>query len=155
MVQLSATRCSCIANLWVSLVSFVAITLCVASQRVFTRVYPKVSRVATWGKNCKWYSSLQLGAVVSLFCESVCHHNTLCCFSSVYCCKRIFLYGLNPESFGYTLVHFLFNSVFTVVVVPRNDGTWGLSAGKTLASHVGLADPPYLWPSLKYYVCEE
>jgi hypothetical protein len=35
MVQLSATTCSCIAILWVSLVSFVAITLCVASQRVF------------------------------------------------------------------------------------------------------------------------
>jgi hypothetical protein len=34
-VQLSATRCSCIAILWVSLVSFAAITLCVASQRVF------------------------------------------------------------------------------------------------------------------------
>jgi hypothetical protein len=35
MVQLSATRCSCIAILWVSLVSFVSIILCVASQRVF------------------------------------------------------------------------------------------------------------------------
>jgi hypothetical protein len=35
MVQLSATRCSCIAILWVSVVSFVAITLCVASLRVF------------------------------------------------------------------------------------------------------------------------
>jgi hypothetical protein len=35
MVQLSATRCSCIAILWVSLVSFAAITLYVASQRVF------------------------------------------------------------------------------------------------------------------------
>jgi hypothetical protein len=35
MVELSATRCSCIAILWVSLVSFAAITLCVASQRVF------------------------------------------------------------------------------------------------------------------------
>jgi uncharacterized protein HemY len=35
MVQLSATRCSCIAILSVSLVSFAAITLCVASQRVF------------------------------------------------------------------------------------------------------------------------
>jgi hypothetical protein len=35
MVQLSATRCSCIAILWVSLVSFAAITLCVASQQVF------------------------------------------------------------------------------------------------------------------------
>jgi hypothetical protein len=40
MVQLSATRCSCIAILWVSLVSFVAITLCVASQRVFVVVSP-------------------------------------------------------------------------------------------------------------------
>jgi hypothetical protein len=35
MVQPSATRCSCVAILWVSLVSFAAITLCVASQRVF------------------------------------------------------------------------------------------------------------------------
>jgi hypothetical protein len=34
MVQLSATRCSCIAILGVSLVSFAVITLCVASQRV-------------------------------------------------------------------------------------------------------------------------
>jgi hypothetical protein len=38
MVQLSATRCSCIAVLWVILVSFAAITLCVASQRVFVVV---------------------------------------------------------------------------------------------------------------------
>jgi hypothetical protein len=35
MLQLSATKCSCIAILWVSIVSFAAITLCVASQRVF------------------------------------------------------------------------------------------------------------------------
>jgi hypothetical protein len=35
MIQLSATRCSCIAIFWVSLVSFATITLCVASQRVF------------------------------------------------------------------------------------------------------------------------
>jgi hypothetical protein len=34
MVQLSATRCSCIVISRVSLVSFAAITLCVASQRV-------------------------------------------------------------------------------------------------------------------------
>jgi hypothetical protein len=32
---LPATRCSCIAILWVSLVSFAAITLCVASKQVF------------------------------------------------------------------------------------------------------------------------
>jgi hypothetical protein len=35
MVQLSATRCSCIAVLWVSLVSFAVIARCIASQRVF------------------------------------------------------------------------------------------------------------------------
>jgi hypothetical protein len=39
MVQLSAIRCSFISILWVSLVSFAAITLCVASQRVFVIVY--------------------------------------------------------------------------------------------------------------------
>jgi hypothetical protein len=38
MVLLSATECSCITNLWVSLVSFAAITLCVASQRVIPKV---------------------------------------------------------------------------------------------------------------------
>jgi hypothetical protein len=35
------------------------------------RGYPKVSGLAAWSENCKWYSSLPLGAVVSLFCESV------------------------------------------------------------------------------------
>jgi hypothetical protein len=27
-------------------------------------VYPKVSGLAAWSENCKWYSSLPLGAVV-------------------------------------------------------------------------------------------
>jgi hypothetical protein len=36
----------------------------------YTRVYPKVSGLAAWSENYKWYSSLPLGAVVSLFCES-------------------------------------------------------------------------------------
>jgi hypothetical protein len=35
------------------------------------RVYPKVSGLAAWSENCKWYSSLPLGAVISLFCESL------------------------------------------------------------------------------------
>jgi hypothetical protein len=38
MVQLSATRCSCIAILQVSLVCFVAVTFYVASQRVIPKV---------------------------------------------------------------------------------------------------------------------
>jgi hypothetical protein len=60
MVQLSATRFSCIAILWVSLVSFTTITLRVASQRVFIFVvislsnqygnfwiYPRMSAVSS------------------------------------------------------------------------------------------------------------
>jgi hypothetical protein len=53
-----------------------------------TLVHPKVSGLATWIENCKWYSSLPVGAVVLLFvsqsCE-FCRHNHLCRFStSVY-----------------------------------------------------------------------
>jgi hypothetical protein len=32
-------------------------------------MYQKVSGLAVWSENCKWYSSLPLGAVVSLFYE--------------------------------------------------------------------------------------
>jgi hypothetical protein len=35
-----------------------------------TRVYPEVSGLDAWSKNCKQYSSLPLGTVVSFF-ESV------------------------------------------------------------------------------------
>jgi len=35
------------------------------------RMYPKVSGLAAWSENCKWYSSVPLGAIVSLFCELV------------------------------------------------------------------------------------
>jgi hypothetical protein len=42
-----------------------------ASKFADQRVYPKVSGLAAWSENCKWYSSLPLGAVVSLFRESV------------------------------------------------------------------------------------
>jgi hypothetical protein len=37
----------------------------------YRRVFRKVSGLAAWSENCKWYSSLPLGAVVSLFYESV------------------------------------------------------------------------------------
>jgi hypothetical protein len=56
-------------------------------------VYPKVSGLVAWSENCKWYSSLPLDAVVSLFVSQFCRHNPLCCFSTnVCCCKRIFRY---------------------------------------------------------------
>jgi hypothetical protein len=44
---------------------------CIMSFTTCARVYPKVSGLAAWNENCKWYSPLPLGAVVSLFCESV------------------------------------------------------------------------------------
>jgi hypothetical protein len=43
-------------------------TLCIKQN---TNVYPKVSGLAAWSENCKWHSSLPLGAIVSLFFESV------------------------------------------------------------------------------------
>jgi len=80
----------------------------VQSAWSYTRVYPKVSGLAAWRENYKWYSSLPLGVVVCYFvgrCSEFCGHNPLCCFStSVYCCKLIFRYRLSPETFGYTLV---------------------------------------------------
>jgi threonine/homoserine efflux transporter RhtA len=36
-----------------------------------TMVYEKISGLAALSENCKWYSSLPLGVVVSLLCESV------------------------------------------------------------------------------------
>jgi len=38
--------------------------------------------------------------------SELCRHNTFCCFSTnvFFCCKRIFLYRLNPEIFGYPFV---------------------------------------------------
>jgi hypothetical protein len=43
----------------------------VTKKSRYTRVYPKVSGLAIRSENCKLYSSLPLGAVVSLFCKSV------------------------------------------------------------------------------------
>jgi hypothetical protein len=63
MVQLSATRRSCIAILWICLLSFSAIPLCVASQRVFIvvsvyfvidsvrKLLDTLSYVAFWNKH--------------------------------------------------------------------------------------------------------
>jgi hypothetical protein len=42
-----------------------------ASVEFYTKEYPKFSGLATWSENCKLCSSLSLGAVVSLFRESV------------------------------------------------------------------------------------
>jgi hypothetical protein len=38
---------------------------------ICTKVYPNISGLATCRENCKWYSCLPPGAIVSLFCESI------------------------------------------------------------------------------------
>jgi hypothetical protein len=88
-----------------------------------TRMYPKVSGLSAWSENWKWYSSLPLGAVVSLFFVSqsseVCRHNLLYCFSTsvyYYCC--LFRYPFSPETFVYTLV---ISRFFTVVMLVTFD----------------------------------
>jgi hypothetical protein len=89
---------------------------------IYTWVYPKVSGLAAWSENCKWYSSLPLGTVVSLFVSQFsefCRHNPSYCFSmSVYRCCCFFRYPLNPETFGYVLVFihlFILRSQPTIV----------------------------------------
>jgi hypothetical protein len=47
------------------------VVLEVQGQLYLYNLDPKVSGLAAWSENCKWYSSLPLGTVVSLFCESV------------------------------------------------------------------------------------
>jgi hypothetical protein len=56
-VQLSAIRCSCIAILWVSLVSFATITLCIASQWAFIvckRIFHYLLSLETFGYTLKY-----------------------------------------------------------------------------------------------------
>jgi hypothetical protein len=68
-----------------------------------TRVYPKVSGLAAWSENCKWYSSLPQ---VQLYRYFVSQSSEFCFSTSVYCC--LFRYRLCPETFGYTLVLYSF-----------------------------------------------
>jgi hypothetical protein len=84
-----------------------------------TRVYRKVSGLAAWSENCKSYSSLPLGAVVSLFCETVywvlpLYPLVMLLNGCFFCCKRIFRYQLSPETFDYTLVQWLWTQRFVV-----------------------------------------
>jgi len=59
------------------------------SPEVLYEGLSKISRLAAWSENCKWYSSLPLGAVGSYFViqsSEFCRHNPLCCFSTSVCC---------------------------------------------------------------------
>jgi hypothetical protein len=68
-----------------------------------SKVYPKVPGLAAWSENCKWYSSLPPGAVVSLVnFVSI----TLCVASQrVFIVASVYSSSTHPETFGYTLVH--------------------------------------------------
>jgi hypothetical protein len=72
----------------------------------YTRVYSKVSGLAAWSENCKWYSSLPLGAVISLFCESVWWvlSSTFVLLLNM-CLLLLFHYPLSLETFGYIRVY--------------------------------------------------
>jgi hypothetical protein len=64
MVQLSATRCSYIATLWASLVSFAPISLCVASQLVFISLSTQSGNFWIHSRLCAHYSWIILRAHV-------------------------------------------------------------------------------------------
>jgi len=75
MIQLSATRCNCVAILWVSLMGFAAISLCVASQRAV----PNISVYFIIGK---FWIHPRIGRGFSrphrTFCANSCHSTTRC-----------------------------------------------------------------------------
>jgi hypothetical protein len=54
-----------------------------------TSVNTKVSGLATWSENCKWYSSLPLSAVVTLFSESV--YRVLPAITLCFASQRVFI----------------------------------------------------------------
>jgi hypothetical protein len=70
------------------------------------KVYPKVPGLTAWSENCKWYSSLPLGAVVSLFCLVSFVAIILCVASQwvVIFVVLLFLYRLSPGNIWTTLV---------------------------------------------------
>jgi len=82
MVELSATSCSRIAILWVSLASFAAIILCVASQRVFIVVVYFVIGSIRKLLDTPSYVMACFYASVTLFSHLRC---ILCIFRIIFC----------------------------------------------------------------------
>jgi hypothetical protein len=81
MVQLSATMCSFITILWVSIVSFVAITVCVASQRKFIVVLISLSTQSGnfWIHFCMLTSCLCPSSSHKLWrCYIIYRHTSVC-----------------------------------------------------------------------------
>jgi hypothetical protein len=102
MVQLSATRCSCIAILWVSLVSFAAR----ACARAHTHTkHPRgcIQKFPDWTPGTRTTNGKAVCQKLQLYSYFVSQssefyrQSPLCCFSMS---KRIFRYRLSPETFG-------------------------------------------------------
>jgi hypothetical protein len=96
----------------------------------YTRVYPKVSGLAGWSKNCKWYSFLPLDAVVSLFCVSLMNFAAITlCVSS----QRVFIVAVylvidsvrkHLDTPPYLVVHMLLQNTKWRAVVSINITGW-------------------------------
>jgi len=76
-----------------------------------------------------------------------CRHNPLCCFStSSSKGKRVFRYRLNPETFGYTLVHFcrmnLFEKFdeFLAILHVKYELHWTDTDGNEIRRNILIAD---------------
>jgi hypothetical protein len=84
MVQLSATRCSYIAILWVNLVSCAAITFCVASQRMFivVSVYFVIKSVQKLLDTPSYTHTRARARAYSYICVCVC----VCVYIYIYIC---------------------------------------------------------------------
>jgi hypothetical protein len=91
--------------------------MCVRAWRLRTHmctsnnVWRCIQKFPDWPPGARTANGTALCHKVQLYryfvsqCNEFCSHNPLWCFSkNVYCCKRIFLYRLSPETFGYTLV---------------------------------------------------
>jgi len=68
-----------------------------ASLEDTTRMYPKLTGLAAWNENCKWYRFLPLDVVLSLFCEPG-------CFSTSVFVVVVDFVRPSPGTFGYILV---------------------------------------------------
>jgi hypothetical protein len=102
MIQHSAIRCSCIAILWVILISFVAITLGVASQWVFIVVYFVIDSVRklldtssylpptqkSWSYSCPlWWLNMRRLCKLRSKCQN--NHCFLSSIRGFWCCEKL------------------------------------------------------------------
>jgi hypothetical protein len=112
-------------------------------------VYPKVSGLAGWSENCRWYSSPPLGAVVSLFMSQsreFCRHNPLCCFSTsgccCCCCCCLFRYSLTLWSIR-SPIQWVPGALSLWIKRPEREANHSLPSSDEVKECVELYTPPY------------